>query len=114
MRRAPVWALILALVLSSGCFSIQRKVQFSETERLKVTFENVAASRIFSAAYSEPAVRHADWTVTVSPLLLMNFEVILHEKEWYNHLVRTADINRDSVITEEEAGLLPLPPAEEG
>ena len=113
MRRALALALILALILSSGCFSFQRRVEFSDTERLQVTFENAAAATAFSTAFDAPAVRHSDWKITVSPLFLMNVELILYEKEWYNYLVRMADINRNSVITEEEAKLLPLPPVKE-
>lgn len=110
MRRTPVLALIVALTLSSGCFSFHRRVSISDTPRLDVTFEHPEAAKIFFAAFDNPAVRHSDWKITMAALLLINVEFVLHEKEWYNYLVRKADINRDSVITEEEARLL-APPA---
>ena len=112
MRRTPVLALIVALILSSGCFSFQKRASFSDTQRLEVTFENAAAAKAFSAAFDHPAVRHSDWKISVCALLLMNVELVLHEKEWHNYLVRKADINRDSVITEEEAQLLSPPAAQ--
>ena len=114
MRRLPVLTLIVAVIFSSGCFSFQRKVSFSDTPRLEVTFENEAAAKIFSDAFDNPAVRHSDWKMAIGALLLINVELVMHEREWYNYLVRKADINRDSVITEQEAQLLepPVRPAE--
>ena len=111
MRRVPALALIVALTLSSGCFSFQRTASFSDTPRLEVTFEHAEAARIFFAAFDKPAVRHSDWKMTVGAMLLVNVELVLHEKEWYNYLVRKADLDRDSVITEKEARLL-MPPAD--
>ena len=113
MRRALVSALILALIFSSGCISFQRTVSYSDTPRLEVTFENAAAAKAFYSAFDGPAVRHSDWKFTAGLMVLMNVELVLHEREWHNHLVRRADINRDSVITEEEARLLPLPTPKE-
>ena len=115
MRSASGLLVIATLLLTSGCFSFQRRVSFSDTLRLEVTFENAAAAKAFFAAFDAPAARFSDWEFTVSPLLLMGVEFVLHEKEWHNHLVRRADINRDLVITEAEARMLspatPSPPA---
>ncbi len=113
MRRAPGLVVIVTLIVSSGCFSFHRKASFSDTPRLEVAFENAEAAKAFSAAFDTPAVRFSDWKITVSPLLLMSVELVLHEKEWHNFLVRRADLNRDLVITEAEARLLsPAPPAD--
>lgn len=113
MKRAGVVLLSVGLVLSSGCFSFQRRAEFSETPRLEVSFENAAAAAAFHRAFDATPMQYSDWKFTVSPLMLVNVELVLYEREWYNSLVRRADINRDGVITEEEAGLL-APPGSQG
>lgn len=109
MKRAVVLLVSVFLSCLSGCFSFQRRSQFTETTRLKVTFEDAAAAAAFYRAFDATPMQYSDWKFTVSPLMLVNVELVLYEKEWYNALVRRADLNRDGVITEAEAGLL-LPP----
>jgi len=113
MRTIQITALMLALLFSSGCIAVSRKVDTSEELRLPVTFENAEAARLFYSRANRPKPLMSDISFIGLFPLAMGVEWVLHETEWYNHLVRRTDINHDGEISEAEAQILVRHHAEE-
>jgi len=96
---------LIALVLS-GCISHEQTV-YREEPRLKVTFENEAAGRMFYEGLGRmPADRgRSESTTHVSiPIVFDHRERIIRgENSAFNNAVRRCDTNGDGCITEQEA-----------
>jgi hypothetical protein len=96
------WLALLSLLLMSGCIAIRQGIEFDEEARIQVRFENEEALRLFESQRSRPKIHHTDHTYFVGLPLFIGIERVLHETEWYNHLVRLADLDGNKTITEQE------------
>ena len=102
----PLCLLAAAWLAGSGCISTERTT-YRDAERLKVTFENEAAGRMFYEAMSKPEsrVKRSESTTEVS--LPIIFEHKQHTVDGdnlvFNSAVRRCDSNGDGTITEMEA-----------
>lgn len=94
------------LFIGAGCISTERTT-YRDAERMKVSFENEAAGRMFYEALSksEGNAKRSESTTEVS--LPIVFEHKQHTVDGdnivFNSAVRRGDSNGDGVITEKEA-----------
>jgi hypothetical protein len=114
MRSMQGVLLTLVLFLSVGCVAVSRKVETSEELRLPITFENAEAARLFYSSMNRPKPYMSDQSFFMAFPFAIGVEWVLHETEWYNHLVRRADIDHDGLLSEAEARVLVRQQEEEG
>jgi len=103
----PISALALALGgLNSGCISTDETV-YRDEERLKVSFENDTAGRLFYETLSKPGGQpgRAESSTQVSLPVVFHHKrrVVEGEAVAFNRAVRRCDTNGDGRITELEA-----------
>lgn len=98
-----------ALTLASfcaGCISTE-KVEYRDTERTKVQFENDAAGRHFYEAYAKLQSHHDRSESNTHVYLPIIFDhkhkVVEGDNVVFNDAVKRCDTNGDSTITEKEA-----------
>jgi len=104
LKRLLATAGLLTLgLLPTGCISIERHIEFSDVDRLKVTFENKEAARIFFGTMSRMKLYHSEQTIQTFFLVGWRVRWNLHETEWFNHQVRRTDIDGNGLVTEQEA-----------
>ncbi len=100
----PLGALCAALTLP-GCIS-HEETTYSDVERVRVSFENDSAARIFyEALAAAPHGRSTDSTTEVEiPLVFkVKSHVIPGQNAAFNQGVAKCDTNKDGIITETEA-----------
>lgn len=106
MRTSTILLCTLTLSLASGCtLAGGHRVIIHEKERISVRFENLNASKLFYKGMNESD--RDDFTDHGGMLVLgigMGGGEAFHETAYYNAQVRMADIDRNGVITEAEAG----------
>ncbi len=107
MRKLSL-SVALSLSLLTGCFSVERDLEFSEVDRLEVKFENVEAAQAFHRAMRRVKPYYSEQTIQYLFPLFVRVRWNLHETEFFNSLVRRTDINRDGQITESEASSMLL------
>ena len=102
MRRAILLAFLLCSFGSSGCIYFERTVRFSEADRVPVRFESSEASELFFNALLVPKPVLSDMRYLVTPV---GFGVkwTVNQAEWHNLLVKRMDVDKDGLITVEEA-----------
>ena len=98
--------LTAALIAGNGCISTE-STHYRDAERLKVSFENDAAGRMFYEAFSKPgsrASRSESKTEIALPIIFDHKErTVDGENLQFNDAVRRCDTNGDGKITEQEA-----------
>ena len=99
--------LALALAaMNTGCISTE-KTEYSDTERIKVEFENDTAGRQFYEALSKLQSRHgrseSKTEVSIPVVFDHKRRVVEGESVAFNRSVRRCDTNGDGRITELEA-----------
>ena len=104
MRTTQLLLSVVTVSALAGCVAFERKIDFSG-ERTKVTFESPEAARLFYEAYEVYKPYHGDHTFVVA-LLGLGSKIVLHDTEAWNYYVTKADLDRNSVITVEEAQFL--------
>ncbi|MEI6076999.1 MAG: hypothetical protein WCS94_15570 [Verrucomicrobiota bacterium] len=102
----PASLLALVWCASSGCISTDR-TYYRDAERIKVSFENDAAGRMFYEALSKAAGanRRSESKTQISiPIILDHKErTVDGDNLLFNDAVRRCDSNGDGKITELEA-----------
>lgn len=93
-------------MLSTGCIS-HEETSYWDSERMKVTFENEAAGRLFYETLSHERThrdgRTSKTSVSIPVVFEHNKKVVQGENEAFNSAVRRCDTNQDNIITEQEA-----------
>jgi hypothetical protein len=103
-----LWTLAaLALAsLGTGCISTE-KVEYRDTERSKVQFENDTAGRHFYEAYAKLQSHHDRTESKTHVYLPIIFDhkhrIVEGDNAVFNDAVKRCDTNGDSTITENEA-----------
>ena len=77
-------------------------MRFSDTDRVPVRFESSEASEIFYTALLVPKPVLSDMSYLMTPV---GFGVrwTVNQAEWHNLLVKRIDVDKDGLITVEEA-----------
>ena len=97
----------LTAFFCTGCVSTERTV-YHDQDRLKVTFENDTAGRVFFEALSQ-SLRQQEHRVEKKtevslPLVFKHKEQVVEGENFaFNAAVRRCDTNGDGKITEQEA-----------
>ena len=103
-----IWSFLLAVaaLAGNGCISTE-STHYRNAERLKVSFENDAAGRMFYEALSKSrgnTVRSESKTEISLPIIFDHKErTVDGENIQFNAAVRRCDTNGDGKITESEA-----------
>ena len=95
----------LGFVLA-GCIT-HKSVTYHDVERVKVSFESDAAARLFYETLSKNTgnLQHSESTTTLSiPIIFENEQkTVTGPNTKFNDAVAECDLNKDGVITEQEA-----------
>jgi hypothetical protein len=95
-----------SLALLCGCINHDSTV-YRNPDRVRVTFENEAAGRIFYETLSKnctpPGRKESTTSVEIPVVFSHHTHVIEGENVAFNSAVRQCDTNQDGVITETEA-----------
>ena len=98
--------LSLAALFSAGCISTE-STNYRDAERLKVSFENDAAGRMFYEALSKPGGRinrrESKTEASLPNIFDHKQKTVDGENVIFNDAVRHCDTNGDGKITESEA-----------
>ena len=106
--RSRHWFLVCTLfcVFTSGCLIMGggKETHFEEDIRLRVRFQSLAASTDFHDGMNRS---DREWYIDAGgitvPFLFLGGGVVFHETQHYNAQVRMADVDGDSLITDDEA-----------
>lgn len=90
----------------AGCIT-HKSVTYHDVERVKISFESDAAARLFYETLSKNSGdrQHSESTTTLSiPIIFENEQkTVTGPNVTFNEAVAECDLNKDGVITEQEA-----------
>lgn len=93
-------------VALTGCIT-HKSVVYQDVERVKISFESDAAARLFYESLSKNSgtLPHSESTTTLSiPIVFENEQkTVTGPNTKFNEAVAECDLNKDGIITEQEA-----------